>query len=177
MNSPTKVKARYKPRERTDDRASQQTIWVSLQMAPSRGRLLHSIVRGFPMSQNRKMLKILSFIQVVAAVVAVVMAVGAANGDPAEGFIGQIPALGACGLHALCGLLTFMSALYGIRGANRPSSLGAHRGISAIAIVAGILAIVLLGTSAGSPVLPAVIAILGVAAVVLDGRVVKEADR
>lgn len=129
------------------------------------------------MSQNRKMLKILSFIQVVAAVVAVIMAVGAANGDPAGGFIGQIPALGACGLHALCGVLTFTSALYGIRGANRPSSLGPHRVISALAIVAGILTVVLLGTTAGSPVLPAVVAILGIAAVVLDGKVVKEADR
>lgn len=127
------------------------------------------------MSQNRKMLKLLSFAQVIAAVAAVVMAVGAANGGPVEGFVGQVPALAVCGLFALCGLLSFSSALYGIRGANRPSSLGAHRILSALGLIAGGATIIIAGTP--TIVLPTIVIIVSGAAVYLDIQVVKEADR
>ena len=127
------------------------------------------------MSQNRKMLKLLSFAQVIAAVAAVVMAVGAANGGPVEGLVGQVPALAACGLFALCGLLSFSSALYGIRGANRPSSLGAHRILSALGLIAGGATIIIAGTPA--IVLPTIVIIASGAAVYLDIQVVKETDR
>ncbi|MDY2777887.1 MAG: hypothetical protein SOU51_05865 [Collinsella sp.] len=129
------------------------------------------------MSQNRKMLKLLSFAQVIVSVIAVVMAFLAAGGPDVQGLVTKIPALAATALHALAALLTFACAFFGIRGANRPSGIGPHRALAAAEAVAGAAGVALLGMSAGGPILPLAVAALGVAAFVLNVAVVKEADR
>ncbi|MBE6468843.1 MAG: hypothetical protein E7001_02510 [Coriobacteriaceae bacterium] len=138
------------------------------------------------MSSNRKLLKILSLVQVPAAVALVVVAImtmmgsieipvgaqvlGARLDDPVARYV-----IGAGELVA--GVLTMASAVFGIRGANRPSALGSHRIVSAIASLLGLCLVIVGVSSAISALLLGALALaLGVAAFVYDGRVRGELD-
>lgn len=138
------------------------------------------------MSSNRKLLKILSLVQVPAAVALVVIAImtmmgsieipvgaqvlGARLDDPVARYV-----IGAGEL--VTGVLTMVSAVFGIRGANRPSALGSHRIVSAIASLLGLCLVIVGVSSAISALLLGALALaLGVAAFVYDGRVRGELD-
>ncbi|MFR3275129.1 MAG: hypothetical protein ACLTOP_05290 [Collinsella phocaeensis] len=138
------------------------------------------------MSQNRKMLKIFSLIQVPIALAALVMGALTLAGSSAAG--GNASVLGIelaaslwqtiLGAAAIAGgVLALVSASFGIRGANRPSSLGSHLPVSVLSAVAGVLAA--LGCTAGlnAGVAGAALAICAILACVYDRKVVKELDR
>lgn len=140
------------------------------------------------MSQNRKLLKVFSLIQVLVAVFALVMGfVTIGSSDAAAGAVvdvfgmhleGGMWAMLCGALIIATGALTFASAALGIRGANRPSSLGGHAPASVVAAIAGIASAVL-AISGGvlTWIVTAAAAILAVLATVFDGRVRKELDR
>ena len=138
------------------------------------------------MSSNRKLLKVLSLVQAPVAVALIVVAImtmmgsieipvgaqvlGARLDDPAARYV-----IGAGELVA--GILTMASAVFGIRGANRPSALEAHGIVSALAGLLGIcLVIVGVSSAISALLLGAAAAVLGVATFVYDGRVRKELD-
>ena len=139
------------------------------------------------MSQNRKILKVISLAQALVGLAAIIAGVLAImNGQDDTGtfvvFGTTIDAsLGAMIVGALgiaTGVLTFASCGLGIQGANRPSSLGAHAPASVGALVLGILTTIF-GCSASLPlaIIAGVAAVLALFAVMYDGRVRKELDR
>lgn len=140
------------------------------------------------MSQNRKLLKVFSLIQVLIAVFALVMGfVTIGSSDAAAGTAidvfgmqleGGMWTTLCGGLSIATGALTFISAALGIRGANRPSSLGGHAPASILAAVAGI-ASAILAVSGGlfTWIVTSAAAILAILAAIFDARVRKELDR
>lgn len=140
------------------------------------------------MSQNRKLLKVFSLIQVLVAVFALVLGfVTIGSSDAAAGTAidvfgmqleGGMWTTLCGGLSIATGVLTFISAALGIRGANRPSSLGGHAPASILAAVAGI-ASAILAVSGGllTWIVTAAAAILAILAAIFDARVRKELDR
>lgn len=140
------------------------------------------------MSQNRKLLKVFSLIQVLVAVFALVLGfVTIGSSDAAAGTAvdvfgmqleGGIWTMLCGGLSIATGVLTLVSAALGIRGANRPSSLGGHAPASILTAVAGIASAVL-AVSGGllTWIVTAAATVLAILAAVFDGRVRKELDR
>lgn len=133
------------------------------------------------MSSNRKMLKILSLVQIVFAVLCFVMASLVFNGTPrVEGDADVLTFLTANLDAVLCTIAAFLTAfcaIDGIKGANRPSSLGAHFVIALLILVAGVAACFFAANSMGILVVCALDAALALAAAVLDKKVRAELDR
>lgn len=139
------------------------------------------------MSQNRKILKVISLVQALVGLAAIIAGVLAImNGqDDAGAFVvfgttidASLGAMIVGVLGIATGVLTFASCGLGIQGANRPSSLGAHVPASVGALVLGILTTIF-GCSASLPpaIIAGVAAVLALFAVMYDGRVRKELDR
>lgn len=139
------------------------------------------------MSQNRKILKVVSLIQALVGLAALIAGIFAiVNAQDSAGtfevFGTTIDASLGCmvlgALSVITGACTFGSCTLGIQGANRPSSLGAHAPLSVAALVLGILATIF-GTSVNLvlAVISGVAAVLALFAVMYDGRVRKELDR
>lgn len=139
------------------------------------------------MSQNRKILKVISLVQALVGLAAIIAGVLAImNGQDDTGTFAVFgttidASLGAMIVGVLgiaTGVLTFASCGLGIQGANRPSSLGAHAPASVGALVLGILTTIF-GCSASLPlaIIAGVAAVLALFAVMYDGRVRKELDR
>lgn len=133
------------------------------------------------MSNNRKMLKILSLVQIVFVVLCFVMASLVFNGTPrVEGDV-DIPTFLMANLDAvLCTIVAFLTAfcaIDGIKGANRPSALGAHLVVAVLVAAAGIAACVFSPAIQGLSIVCALDAVLAIAAAVFDKKVRAEADR
>lgn len=133
------------------------------------------------MSNNRKMLKVLSLAQIVFAVLCFVMASLVFNGTPrVEGDV-DIPTFLMTNLDAvLCTVAAFLTAfcaIDGIKGANRPTALGAHLVVAVLVAAAGIAACILSPAIQGLSIVCALDAVLAIAAAVFDKKVRAEADR
>lgn len=133
------------------------------------------------MSNNRKMLKVLSLAQIVFAVLCFVMASLVFNGTPrVEGDV-DIPTLLMANLDAvLCTVAAFLTvfcAIDGIKGANRPTALGAHLVVAILAAAAGIAACVFSPAIQGLSIVCALDAVLAIAAAVFGKMVRAEIDR
>ena len=133
------------------------------------------------MSNNRKMLKVLSLAQIVFAVLCFVMASLVFNGTPrVEGDV-DIPTFLMANLDAvLCTVAAFLTAfcaIDGIKGANRPSALGAHLVVAILVAVAGIAACILSPAVQGLSIVCAIDAVLAILAAVFGKKVCAEADR
>ena len=133
------------------------------------------------MSNNRKMLKVLSLAQIVFAVLCFVMASLVFNGTPrVEGDV-DIPTFLMANLDAvLCTVAAFLTAfcaIDGIKGANRPSALGAHLVVAVLVAAAGIAACILSPAIQGLSIVCALDAVLAIVAAVFDKKVRAEADR
>ena len=133
------------------------------------------------MSNNRKMLKVLSLAQIVFAVLCFVMASLVFNGAPrVEGDV-DIPTFLMANLDAvLCTIAAFLTAfcaIDGIKGANRPSALGAHLVVAVLVAAAGIAACILSPAVQGLSIVCALDAVLAIVAAVFDKKVRAEADR
>ena len=133
------------------------------------------------MSNNRKMLKVLSLAQIVFAVLCFVMASLVFNGTPrVEGDV-DIPTFLMANLDAvLCtvaGFLTAFCAIDGIKGANRPTALGAHLVVAVLVAATGVAACILSPAIQGLSIVCALDAVLAIAAAVFDKKVRAEADR
>ena len=133
------------------------------------------------MSNNRKMLKVLSLAQIVFAVLCFVMASLVFNGTPrVEGDV-DIPTFLMANLDAvLCtvaALLTAFCAIDGIKGANRPSALGAHLVVALLVAVASIAACVFSPAVQGLSIVCAIDAVLALVSAVFGKKVSAEADR
>lgn len=133
------------------------------------------------MSNNRKMLKVLSLAQIVFAVLCFVMASLVFNGTPrVEGDV-DIPTLLMADLDAvLCTVAAFLTAfcaIDGIKGANRPTALGAHLVVAILAAAAGIAACVFSPAIQGLSIVCALDAVLAIAAAVFGKKVRAEIDR
>lgn len=133
------------------------------------------------MSNNRKMLKVLSLAQIVFAVLCFVMASLVFNGTPrVEGDV-DIPTFLMANLDAvLCTVAAFLTAfcaIDGIKGANRPSALGAHLVVAVLVAAAGIAACVFSPAIQGLSIVCALDAVLAIAAAVFDKKVRAEIDR
>ena len=138
------------------------------------------------MSQNRKMLKIFSLIQVPIALAALVMgALALAGGSAMDGNASVIgielaaslwqTILGGAAIAG--GVLALVSASFGIRGANRPSSLGSHLPASVLSAVAGVVTALGCTVSLNAGVAGTALAICSILACAYDRKVVKELDR
>ena len=128
------------------------------------------------MSKNCKSLKILSFIQIIVALGAIFLAVIARSGtDLAEeaGIAGVILMYADNFLYGACGVLTIITAIMGIHGANRPS----HRLFAIITAIFAILTIVVAGLGQGIPSVALLTLILAIAVAILDGMCRAELDR
>ena len=133
------------------------------------------------MSDNRKMLKVLSLAQIVFAILCFVMASLVFNGTPrVEGDV-DIPTFLMANLDAvLCTVAAFLTAfcaIDGIKGANRPSALGAHLVVAVLVAAAGIAACILSPAIQGLSIVCALDAALAIAAAVFDKKVRTEIDR
>ena len=133
------------------------------------------------MSDNRKMLKVLSLAQIVFAVLCFVMASLVFNGTPrVEGDVDILTFLMANLDAVLCPVAAFLTAfcaIDGIKGANRPSALGAHLVVAVLVAAAGIAACILSPAIQGLSIVCALDAVLAIAAAVFDKKVRAEADR
>lgn len=133
------------------------------------------------MSSNRKMLKILSLAQIVFAVLCFVMASLVFNGTPRVEGDADVPTFLMANLDAvLCTIAAFLTAfcaIDGIKGANRPSALGAHLVVAVLVAAAGIAACILSPAIQGLSIVCALDAALAIAAAVFDKKVRAEADR
>ena len=133
------------------------------------------------MSNNRKMLKVLSLAQIVFAVLCFVMAPLVFNGTPrVEGDV-DIPTFLRANLDAvLCTVAAFLTAfcaIDGIKGANRPSALGAHLVVALLVAVASIAACVFSPAVQGLSIVCAIDAVLALVSAVFGKKVSAEADR
>ena len=133
------------------------------------------------MSNNRKMLKILSLVQIVFVVLCFVMASLIFNGTPRVEGDADIPTFLMANLDAvLCTVAAFLTAfcaIDGIKGANRPSALGAHLVIALLVAAASIAACILSPTIQGLSIVCALDAVLAILAAVFGKKVSAEADR
>ena len=133
------------------------------------------------MSNNRKMLKILSLVQIVFVVLCFVMASLIFNGTPRVEGDADILTFLAANLDAvLCTVAAFLTAfcaIDGIKGANRPSALGAHLVVAILVAVAGIAACILSPAVQGLSIVCAIDAVLAILAAVFGKKVRAEADR
>ncbi len=133
------------------------------------------------MSNDRKMLKILSLIQIVFVVLCFVMASFIFNGTPRVEGDADIPTFLIANLDAvLCTVAAFLTAfcaIDGIKGANRPSALGAHLVVAILVAVAGIAACILSPAVQGLSIVCALDAVLAILAAVFGKKVRAEADR
>ena len=133
------------------------------------------------MSNNRKMLKILSLVQIVFVVLCFVMASFIFNGTPRVEGDADIPTFLIANLDAvLCTVAAFLTAfcaIDGIKGANRPSALGAHLVVAILVAVAGIAACILSPAVQGLSIVCALDAVLAILAAVFGKKVRAEADR
>lgn len=133
------------------------------------------------MSNNRKMLKVLSLAQIVFAVLCFVMASLVFNGTPrVEGDV-DIPTFLMANLDAvLCTVAAFLTAfcaIDGIKGANRPSALGAHLVVAVLVAAAGIAVCILSPAVQGLSIVCAIDAVLALSSAVFGKKVRAEADR
>ena len=133
------------------------------------------------MSNNRKMLKILSLVQIVFVVLCFVMASLVFNGTPRVEDDADVPTFLMANLDAvLCTIAAFLTAfcaIDGIKGANRPNALGAHLVVAVLVAAAGIAACILSPAVQGLPIVCALDAVLAIAAAVFDKKVRAEIDR
>lgn len=133
------------------------------------------------MSKNCKSLKILSFIQIIVALGAIFLAViariGTALAEDEAGIAGVILMYADNFLYGACGVLTIITAIMGIHGANRPSRLGSHRLFAIITAIFAILTIVVAGLGQGIPSVALLTLILAIAVAILDGMCRAELDR
>lgn len=133
------------------------------------------------MSNNRKMLKILSLIQIVFVVLCFVMASLVFNGTPRVEGDADVPTFLMANLDAvLCTIVAFLTAfcaIDGIKGANRPTALGAHFVVAILVAMAGAAACALSPAIQGLSIVCALDAILAIAAAVFGKKVRAEADR
>ncbi len=133
------------------------------------------------MSNNRKMLKILSLVQIVFVVLCFVMASLVFNGTPRVEDDADVPTFLMANLDAvLCTIAAFLTAfcaIDGIKGANRPTALGAHLVVAVLVAAAGIAACILSPAVQGLPIVCALDAVLAIAAAVFDKKVRAEIDR
>ena len=156
-------------------------------MAIPHGALFYA-TQGVPMSQSRKLLKVVSLIQVVLAIVGIVcggmlVANGVSSTEEISVFgmtlSGMVYLVGTGICLIVSGALSLAGAMAGIRGANRPSSLGAHFGQSVSALAFGVVAAVLCTATAlmAQAIASVVLAVLALGAAIFDKRCVKELDR
>ena len=133
------------------------------------------------MSNNRKMLKILSLVQIVFVVLCFVMASLIFNGTPRVEGDADIPTFLMANLDAvLCTVAAFLTAfcaIDGIKGANRPSALGAHLVVALLVAVASIAACVFSPAVQGLSIVCAIDTVLALASAVFGKKVSAEADR
>ena len=133
------------------------------------------------MSNNRKMLKILSLVQIVFVVLCFVMASLIFNGTPRVEGDADVPTFLMANLDAvLCTVAAFLTAfcaIDGIKGANRPTALGAHFVVAILVAMAGAAACALSPAIQGLSIVCALDAILAIAAAVFGKKVRAEADR
>lgn len=133
------------------------------------------------MSNNRKMLKILSLVQIVFVVLCFVMASLVFNGTPRVEGDADVPTFLMANLDAvLCTIAAFLTAfcaIDGIKGANRPTALGAHLVVAVLVAAAGIAACVFSPAIQGLSIVCALDAVLAIAAAVFDKKVRAETDR
>ena len=133
------------------------------------------------MSNDRKMLKILSLIQIVFVVLSFVMASLIFNGAPRVEGDADVPTFLMANLDAvLCTVAAFLTAfcaIDGIKGANRPSALGAHLVIALLVAVAGIAACILSPAIQGLSIVCALNTVLALASAVFGKKVRAESDR
>ena len=133
------------------------------------------------MSNNRKMLKILSLVQIVFVVLCFVMASLVFNGTPrVEGDADVLTFLMANLDAVLCTIAAFLTAfcaIDGIRGANRPTALGAHLVVAILVAAAGIAACVFSPAIQSLSIVCALDAVLAIAAAIFGKKVRAEADR
>ena len=133
------------------------------------------------MSNNRKMLKILSLVQIVFVVLCFVMASLVFNGTPRVEGDADIPTFLMANLDAaLCTIAAFLTAfcaIDGIKGANRPTALGSHFVVAILVAIAGVAACALSPDIQGLSVVCALDAVLAIAAAVFGKKVRAEADR
>ncbi len=131
------------------------------------------------MSNERKLLKIVCFLYVVVAVVSVVLgAVTLAGlGDVDAALTTWAALYGALGIAT--GILCFVYAGLGIRGANTPRKVAPVRGASVAAVVLAVadvaVGVMLDGVGLGE-VLYVVTLVLAVAGFVLAGKVAEQAQ-
>ncbi len=123
------------------------------------------------MSENRKFLKILSLAQFVVGIVVLVVACVTKFGSGAND--GSYLDLIAC---VALAILTVASSIMGIRGANRPSALGAHAAVSVVGALVGIASCVLVALAGGIVVVPAFGVVFNAEAGWLDVKVRKEVE-
>ena len=132
------------------------------------------------MSTNRKVLKVISLLQVLAALGAAALGaialIGADLAEAEAGVLGVLVVYADGVLYLLCAVLTFICAVMGIHGANQPSRLGSHRLIAILVLLLAVATCVFAGMGQEIPVMAAIVAVLALAAAVLDGFVRKEAD-
>ena len=133
------------------------------------------------MSNNRKMLKILSLVQIVFVVLCFVMASLIFNGTPRVEGGADVPTFLMANLDAvLCTVAAFLTAfcaIDGIKGANRPTALGAHFVVAILVAIAGAAACVFSPAIQSLSIVCALDAILAIAAAVFGKKVRAEADR
>ncbi|AEB06270.1 hypothetical protein Corgl_0143 [Coriobacterium glomerans PW2] len=141
------------------------------------------------MSLNRKILKLLSFAQIIVSIVAIVFAVisfsrGGESAEAASSVFGMQLAASVWAMVRdasliLLAIVTIAASAAGIRGANRPSSLGSHRPLSLIGLILGLVCCAI---AFGLETIPALIiavllALYHIASLIVGGRVRRELDR
>ncbi len=141
------------------------------------------------MSSNRKLLKVISFVQVIVAIIVGILgAISLAGaGVAAEGVYNLFGIeLDAVALATAMGvtfdvtaILSLICAFMGIRGANRPSSLGSHFLFCVLAVIAGFVSVAVSGNMGefAAPTIVFVAIVVAIAAAFWDKRVRTELDR
>lgn len=175
---------RHPPAARTYPDPSERVSWKKVRVSNLH---VNRAQGSISMSQNRKILKVISLVQALVGLAAIIAGVLAImNGqDDAGTFVvfgttidASLGAIIVGVLGIATGVLTFASCGLGIQGANRPSSLGAHAPASVGALVLGILTTIFgCSASLSLAIIAGIAAVLALFAVMYDGRVRKELDR
>lgn len=129
------------------------------------------------MSSNRKALKICSFVQFALTIAALVMAFMTMQGaSDSNASATAVPWFAEAILYVAVGVLSLADCVLGIRGANRPRSLGSHLPVAVVALLASAATCAVSVVNAGVPVVAGIAAVVSLVAAVLSTKVKKELD-
>lgn len=129
------------------------------------------------MSSNRKALKICSFVQFALTIAALVMAFMTMQGaSDSNASATTVPWIAEAILYVAVGVLSLADCVLGIRGANRPRSLGSHLPVAVVALLASAATCAISVVNAGVPVVAGIAAVVSLVAAVLSTKVKKELD-